>query len=320
MDVLSEIIASIHIDGSVLSEICCGGDWGIDMGTGDGIPFHYVIEGKCWLLGGARPVALSTGDLVVAMHWPRHALGSSPQSTLETAEHLVTSHGLQFWRDGTLDRPNVLHAGSGEKTVKILAGVFALKGRGAAILIGQLPSLMHLRNQDENLGPQLKMALQFIHNESQNIRPGYVAVASRLMDLLFIQVLRSAIMQPTVHIGILKGIADSNIGRALAAIHASPSAPWTVATLAQEACLSRTTFAERFRQLVGITPIQYVVRWRMTVAEDLLVRSDISIELIRSRLGYESSFVFARAFRAYSGLSPREYRQSFPSRDRSKNH
>ncbi|HEY0685605.1 MAG TPA: AraC family transcriptional regulator [Steroidobacter sp.] len=315
MDVLSDIFSSIRIDGSVLAEIRCGGDWGIDMESGHGIPFYYVIEGQCWLLGEARPVQLSKGDLVVAMHWPRHALASFPDSPLQTARDLIASNGSEFWTGGTLGRPNILRAGNAEPDVTILSGVFSLKGRGAAILIDQLPAMMHLSVEEQNLAPQLKMALDFIHHESQATRPGYVAVATRLMDLLFIQVLRSAITQPSVPIGLLAGLADPHVSRTLAAVHASPSTDWTVATLAREAFLSRTTFAERFKQMVGITPIQYVVRWRMTIAEDLLARSDLTVEQIRLRLGYASSFVFARAFRAHSGLAPREYRLACRQRD-----
>lgn len=311
MDVLSEIFSSIRIDGSVLAEIRCGGEWGIDMESGDGIPFHYIIEGQCWLLDAAgQPTHLSEGDLVVATHWPTHALASSPDSPLVTARELITASGLQFWTGGTLDQPNIIHAGNEDVEVRILSGIFSLKGRRTAILIDQLPPLIHFGVQDENLTPHLGMALEFIQYESQASRPGYIAVASRLMDLLFIQVMRSAITQRTVPIGLLAGLADPNISRALAAVHASPASNWTVATMAREAGLSRTTFAERFRQVIGVTPVQYVIRWRMTIAEDLLAGTDISIEQIRTRVGYESSFAFARAFRAHNGYSPREYRRS----------
>ena len=308
IDVLSDLLSSIRIDGSVLSEIRCGGDWGIDMETGDGIPFHYVTEGECWLIGDEEPRKLSAGDIAVAMHWPRHALGSAPDSPLLTARELVARNEMKFWTGGTLDRPNILDAGAERKDVTILSGIFSLKGRGAKLLIDRLPPMMHLTVEEQHLAPQLKMALDFIHYESQAIRPGYIAVASRLMDLLFIHVLRSAISQPDVSIGLLAGLVDPNISRALGAIHANPSNRWTVASLSREAGMSRTTFAERFRQVIGTTPIQYLSRWRMTIAEDLLARSNQTVEQIRSQLGYDSSFVFARAFRAHSGSSPREYR------------
>ncbi|MBB6125231.1 AraC family transcriptional regulator [Sphingobium subterraneum] len=307
-DVLSDLLSLIRIDGSVLSEVRCGGEWGIDMESGNGVPFHYVTEGECWLISNEKPRKLSKGDMVIAMHWPRHALSSSPNGPLLTARELVARNEMTFWTGGTLDRPNILQAGTEEKDVSILSGIFSLNGRGAKLLIDQLPSMMHLQVEEQHLAPELKMALDFIHYESQIKRPGYIAVASRLMDLLFIQVLRSAISQPDVSIGLLAGLVDPNISRTLSAIHAAPSHHWTVASLAREAGMSRTGFAERFRQVIGVTPIQYLTRWRMTIAEDLLVQSNETIEHIRTRLGYDSGFVFARAFRAHSGVSPREYR------------
>jgi AraC-like DNA-binding protein len=176
-------------------------------------------------------------------------------------------------------------------------------------LSAQLPPLMRLGVQDGSTTPQLKMALEFIEYESEAIRPGYVAVADRLMDLLFIQILRSAMLQPTSNMGIFLGLTDANISRALEAIHTSPAENWTVARLAREAGQSRTIFAQRFREIVGVPPMKYVSQWRLTIAEDLLTQSDLSIEAIRSRLGFGTSFAFARAFSARCGMSPREFRR-----------
>jgi AraC-like DNA-binding protein len=311
MDVLSEILALIHISGSVLTEIRCGGAWGIDIGRrGVGIPFHYVTEGKCWLLDGASRTRLSAGDLVAAPHWPFHALASSPEHALVQLTDVIAAKGLPAWQGGTLARPLVIPIGTGKCDVRIVSGVFTLEGRGATMLIEQLPAILHLRAPAKGLAPQFRAALDFVRQESATSRPGYVAVAARLMDLLFLQILRAVITQPTVKIGLLAGLADPRLARALAAIHANPAGPWTVGNLAAEACLSRTIFAERFRQTVGLTPIQYVNRWRMTLAEDLLARPGTPIDTIRSRLGFGSSFAFARAFRAYRGLTPREYRLS----------
>ena len=322
MDVLSEIISSMRINGSALSAVECAGEWGIDMETGaahgdsdlsHGIPFHYIVAGHCWLRGEGGPIELSEGDLVVAPHWPSHALASSTDGSLEKICNLIEANGLHFWTGGTLERPLTFRVGDGVPDVRILTGLFSLKGRGAAMLIDHLPGLMHLGIQDDNLAPQLKTALEFIKYEGQASRPGYVAVASRLMDLLFIQILRSAIMQPSVRIGLLAGLADDYVGRALTAIHASPSTCWTVGKLAVEACLSRTSFAERFRQLVGVTPMHYVAQWRMAIAEDMLKRSEVGIEQIRANLGFSSSFVFSRAFRSHYGMSPREFRRASQS-------
>jgi AraC-like DNA-binding protein len=316
MDVLSEILTPIRINGSVLSEIECGGAWGIDMGQGvdlgfrDAIPFHYVTEGQCRLVDGSSATLLMPGDLVVAPGWTFHALASRPEQPCSLITDVIAANGLPAWRGGTLDQPLLIKAGNAHADVRILSGVFTLTGQGAGILIKQLPTILHLRAQDEGLVPQLRTALDFIRQESAVTRPGFVAVAARLMDLLFIQILRAVITQPTVNIGLLAGLSDVHIGRALAAIHANPAGPWTVAKLAAAAGHSRTLFAERFKQVVGSTPMQYVNQWRIARAEELLARPGTSIDAVRRRLGFGSSFVFARAFRARRGMSPREFRLS----------
>jgi len=308
VDVLSEILSSIRISGSVLAEIACGGAWGIDMGLGDGVPFHYLTEGRCWLMDGGSPTLLLPGDLVVASRWTFHALASSPEHPCLPITEVIAANGLPAWKGGTLDQPLLIKAGTPGGEVRILSGVFTLTGRGAGVLIEQLPTILHLRAQDEGLVPQLRTALDFIRQESAVARPVFVAVAARLMDLLFIQILRAAITQPTVNIGFLAGLSDGHIGRALAAIHANPAGQWTVATLAAEARHSRTIFAERFRRVVGLTPMQYVNQWRIARAEQLLARPETSIDAVRRELGFSNSFAFARAFRAQRGMSPREFR------------
>jgi AraC-like DNA-binding protein len=310
MDVLSEILTPIRISGSVLAEIECGGAWGIDMGLGDGIPFHYLTEGQCWLMDGNSPTPLLAGDLVAAPRWTFHALASSPEQPCLPITEVIAANGLPAWKGGTLDQPLLIKAGTAGCDVRILSGVFTLTGRGASMLIEQLPTILHLRAQAEGLVPQLRTALDFLRQESAVTRPGFVAVATRLMDLLFIQILRAAITQPTVNIGLLAGLSDAHIGRALAAIHANPAGPWTVAQLAAEARHSRTIFAERFRQVVGLTPMQYVNQWRIARAEELLARPETPIDAVRRQLGFSSSFAFARTFRAHRGVSPREFRLS----------
>jgi AraC-like DNA-binding protein len=322
MDVLSEILTPIRIGGSVLSEIECGGAWGIDMGLGEdmavrvdkelrnGIPFHYLTEGRCWLMDGRTSTRLMPGDLVVAPGWTHHAVASSPSEPCTLITEVIAANGLPAWKGGTLDQPLLIKSGRAPADVHILSGVFTLTGRGAGMLIEQLPSLLHLRAQDEGLVPQLRTALDFIRQESAVSRPGFVAVAARLMDLLFIQILRAVITQPTVNIGLLAGLSDVHIGRALSAIHAAPAGRWTVSTLAAAAGHSRSIFAERFKELVGMTPMQYVNHWRIARAEEMLARPDVSIDAVRRRLGFSSSFAFARAFRARRGMAPREFRVS----------
>jgi hypothetical protein len=151
MDVLSEILSPIRISGSVLAEIECGGVWGIDMGLGvdlgftNGIPFHYLTEGQCWLRDRNSLTLLYPGDLVVAPAWNSHALASSPEQTCSLITEILAANGLPVWKGGTLDQPLLVKAGTTGGDVHILSGVFTLTGRRAGMLIDQLPPLLHLR-------------------------------------------------------------------------------------------------------------------------------------------------------------------------------
>ncbi|MCC6481355.1 MAG: helix-turn-helix transcriptional regulator [Sphingomonadaceae bacterium] len=131
-----------------------------------------------------------------------------------------------------------------------------------------------------------------------------------MTDLLFIQIIRSCTSIAEMQSGLFAALADKSIARALKAIHEDPSVPWTVSSLAKKAGLSRTVFAKRFHTLVGVTPIQYLTRWRLIVAEDMLLRSDLPVGEIQARLGFSSSFAFSRAFRFAFGDSPRAYRKA----------
>lgn len=317
MDVLSQVLAHVRIIGSVLAEIECRGAWAIDLLEAAGttvrerlMPFHYILEGDCWLIGETGASPLSAGDLIAAPQWPLHAIVSAPGQAAIPITEIIAANGLAAWEGGTMSRPLSIKTGEGETTARILSGVFAIRGYGAEMLMDQLPPLLQIAGQKDNLDAQFVTALSFIRQEGSVVRPGYIAVAERLTDLLFIQILRAGIAASKVRIGLLAALSNKNISRALLAIHANPAGPWSVARLAQEAFLSRTVFAERFHELVGITPMHYVNRWRMTIAQDLLSASDKSIGEIQTELGFSSSFAFSRALRAHCGMSPREYRAS----------
>lgn len=317
MDVLSDILAFSHVSGAVLAEIDCRGDWAIDMLDSDiagefqhhAMPFHYMIEGEGYLVKDGACIAVSMGDLIVAPSWPRHAVVSDPALPQASIVDIIAENGFQAWDGGMINRPLRFIAGQGKSNARLLSGVFRIKGHAVAMLLKELPSLLKLSIDDRTLDEQFATALSFVRQETTQIRPGYVAVAGRLTDLLFIQILRSCMATAEADVGILAALSDRSIARALTAIHESPATPWTVSSLASQAHLSRTLFAERFRDLVGLTPIQYVNRWRIVVAQDLLLTSDLPIGEIQLRLGFSSSFVFSRVFRQITGTNPRSFRK-----------
>jgi AraC-like DNA-binding protein len=133
-------------------------------------------------------------------------------------------------------------------------------------------------------------------------------VLTRLAEILFVQVLRAYIESSDATSRGLAGLADPNTQRSLRAIHEAPGEPWTVATLAAKAGLSRTTFSEKFHKLVGTTPMQYLMAWRIEQAKVALSDPSIAIALIAERVGYKSEAAFSRAFKNLAGVGPGQYR------------
>ena len=132
----------------------------------------------------------------------------------------------------------------------------------------------------------------------------------RLTDILFIQVVRSYIEQLNGHGGgWLRALRDPHVSKALAAVHAEPSRPWTVAELARTAGVSRTVLARRFHELVGEPPLQYLTRWRMQKATEDLTQSARPLIEVAERAGYGSEAAFSRVFKRVMGTPPATYRR-----------
>jgi transcriptional regulator GlxA family with amidase domain len=134
-----------------------------------------------------------------------------------------------------------------------------------------------------------------------------------LTDLLFIQAIRAHISQvkdcPN-STGWLKAVADPQIGRALNLIHENPQAPWTVASLADEVSMSRSSFAARFTELLEISPLSYVTSWRMQKAQEMLRQGADNLADIANRTGYQSEAAFRKAFKRETGQAPGSFRRA----------
>jgi transcriptional regulator GlxA family with amidase domain len=139
-------------------------------------------------------------------------------------------------------------------------------------------------------------------------------VVSRLVDVLFVQALRTFIMSGSCKQGGLRALADAQIGKSLQLVHEKPAEPWTVDGLARAVGLSRSAFAARFTDLVGEPPLEYVSRWRMTKAAELLRESDLSVLDVAERSGYSSEAAFNRAFKRHGGTAPARYRRQANAR------
>lgn len=304
MDVLSDILASVHLSGGVHFRCEFSAPWGMEVKPTSAAEFHVIVRGNCWLRmsGRSEPVALQGGDLVVLPHGDAHCLVDAPAGVARPAEDILQGRNLDHYRA-------VTYGGSGVPAT-VLCGYFKFDREHLHPLIAALPSLIHLRGTDSHDFAWLQAALNFMINETKAARPGAEAVVNRLTEVLFVQMMRAYTEQTQAPPGMLAAIADRQIGAALQLMHQAQQQSWTLESLARQAGMSRSAFAARFNQLVGQTPMKYLTFWRMQKARQLLRQTRLGTAAIAEQAGYQSEPAFSKAFKKAVGMGPGAYRNS----------
>ena len=151
--------------------------------------------------------------------------------------------------------------------------------------------------------------LDLLFDEAFTQRCGRVAVVNRLFEVVMIQILRQLMENNDVKGGMLAGLSHPRLRNALVAMHEEPTKTWSLETLAERAGMSRSVFASSFRDVVGDTPGQYLQGWRIRMAQQALKRGR-PIKIIAGEVGYGSEVALSRAFKAYTGMSPRQWREA----------
>lgn len=155
----------------------------------------------------------------------------------------------------------------------------------------------------------LDHTLALLFAETERLRCGQRLLADRLFEVLLLQLLRWLLDHPdegSLPKGLLTGLSHPKLARALVAVHERPGLAWTLESMAEHAGMSRSAFASTFKDQVGETPAEYLLRWRVSIAQSLL-RSGWSIKAAADELGYASASSFSRAFTQTAGVSPREW-------------
>lgn len=278
--------------------------WSFSMDTPGEMAVHVLLDGQAWLhLAGEAPIQMGKGDLVILPTGLSHGFSDGPQlpdDAPSMQEHLQA--GL---REEAVAGP---FGGSGAAT-----RMMSLRGRldphAVDRLGNMLPGLLHITAEP---APPFWLAIgvAFIREELQRWQQGNAAILARLADILLVYCLRHVMeADGEVGTGILAGLADPALARALAVMHRRPDKAWTLETLAREAGMSRALFAERFRQRIGQTAMEYLTGLRMQRARQLMLSSDRPLASIAAQLGYQSESAFNRAFRRMHGESPGAFRR-----------
>jgi AraC-like DNA-binding protein len=264
--------------------------------------FHLITEGQCYVeLGDDPPMLLSAGDVVLFPQGDAHRMSSRP--------------GLKPATSARLDeilarRPRQLSYGGGGEVSRLVCGYLACDTRLAGMLLNGLPAIVRVNVRDSNAGKWLESSVRYALAEARSPRPGGEGVLAKLAEVLFIEVLRLYMhQQGKGRTGWLAGVGDRIVGTALNALHKKPCHSWTLEELARTAGTSRSVLAERFQQLVGISPMQYLTQWRMLLAANLLRSSNSSLLRIAEEVGYQTDTAFSRAFRREFGAPPAAWRR-----------
>ncbi|WP_179298034.1 AraC family transcriptional regulator [Mesorhizobium carmichaelinearum] len=310
---MSDVLRDLRLRSVVVSISEFRAPWGFEKPDISGAaPFHIVIDGRCMFAAPDGSMSeLAPGDMVIVCHGEPHGLQADQQSARIPFPQLLQEIGISSaWnvesRMGPL--PRFQFGGNGRSTT-ILSGIFTFGKTRQNPLSSSLPSVIRVKVAVGQTFDGIGGVDQLIA-EAEEGRPGFQSIAERMAEVLFVQAVRNYVASmPDDSTGWLRGLADPQIAQVLSLVHAQPSTPWTIASLAKAVGLSRTILANRFRQLIGSTVIAYATSQRMAMAADMLTTSSLSMAVIASAVGYESEISFSRAFRDWSGMPPGKYRR-----------
>lgn len=291
-DPLAEVVTLLRPSAPFSKRVSGAGRWHVRRSEA-GRPFYCaVFEGACRLVVARRePLVLAQGDFVLV-----------PSAFDFTASSLEPPKGMRESPHVKLADGEIRHGrGDGPPDVRMLVGYCRFDSPDANLLVSLLPQLVHVRAE-----PRLTTLVELVRDESRADRPARDVVLARLLEVLLIEALRSA-AGTAASPGLLRGLADTQLGAALRHMHASPTTPWTVAQLARQAAMSRSAFFERFTRAVGVAPMEYLLGWRMALAKDLLRRRAGSMAEVAAQVGYSSASTFSVAFTRHVGQPPSRY-------------
>lgn len=307
MDNLSEILSVTKVKSSLYFRTAFTAPWGVTVPSFNHVArFHYVSKGQCWVRvdGDSDPQCLEQGDLVVVPLGRAHTLSDTPDRKPTALDRLVEE--AKYEGDGCL----VYGGPETQAPTALICGHFEYADEILNPLLRQLPPAIVLRRSMIGDVQWLDEGLLFLSKEIDGDRPGRDALVQRISEILLIQVLRQYLEHAPEGSTPVSALRDPRLARALEVMHHRPEDRWTVASLAAEAGMSRTAFAGRFQQLMGLAPLEYLTDWRLRKATKLLRETGSPVRVIAYQCGYESEAAFARAFKKRFGVSPGEYRRT----------
>lgn len=332
-DPLSDVLRSVRLRGAVFYYVSYRDEWvaeappardiadAVMPGAEHLLEYHLMAKGDGWAAtAGESPVRLSAGDIVMFPRGDAHVLSSAPgmRAMPDRADWIFEMRDeakpIAVAYHGGVLRPGAAVPVDEARNI-VVCGFVGCDLRPFNPLIATLPRLLHL--PASGVGDWVRGVLHQAVQESRERRPGSDAVLERVSEMVFVDAARRYLETlPEDASGWLAGLRDRHVGKAIGALHESPSREWTLEALGREAGLSRSALHERFVRFVGQPPMQYLANWRMQLAANQLRSSHASVAAIALDVGYESEAAFTRAFKRATGRPPATWRREQASRER----
>jgi len=302
MDVLSDVLSVTRMGATVIAQAELVPPWGLEVDPIAEAHVHVVQRGSCWLRTTIErpPLRLVAGDVVMIRGGVGHSICDDPKT--KPAPYKAVLEAMP-------SRLASFPASRASETTVVLCAKYLFQHAGPHPLTSLLPPLIHLQAHEAERHVHLQLLLQLLRHEAIGAGSGSELVVPRLVDSLLVYVVRAWLEgQPLGAGGWFGALRDPAIAKALSLMHAQPQAAWTVEGLAGEIAHSRATFARRFAELVGEAPVAYLTRWRMCLAAKMLSETDLSLDEIAPRVGYETAAALSKAFRRSHGSAPGRFR------------
>lgn len=285
---LNQLLAALNVQANVFHNGQYCGLWAVDTSGSDWMNFHIVTKGQCVIKVDEQQFHLSEGDAVFMPSDAKHRISASETDTVQTNQSISLLMSDEV--DGS--------------ATGLVCGHFTHNHPIFSRLVAQLPSVIVVRHASNCTGAQI---VQLIIDESILVDQTHCFILNRLSDALFYTLLRDNLNTSD---GLLAAMTHPKLSKSLATIHASVDANLSIDDLAQNAGMSRSAFSALFKQIVGQSPAQYSIQWKMTLAYRWLADDGISTFDASLRCGYESEASFSKAFKRTMGIGPGKARQN----------
>ena len=303
LDPLGDSLHMLHLTGALYCRADATAPWGVEMPALPGyLTLPVVLSGSCVLEVDGVRFPLTAGSVVLLTRGRPHRMLS--------AEGVPVVPLFDLPADQVSDRYERMRFGGGGEATRVAYAALHTDDVLTRRLVAELPDVIVVDGWDDDEAGAFSTVRRLLAREAMSPQPGGETIMTRLADVLVVQVIRWWLTNGRVpDRGWLTALSDRHVGHALARMHADAARSWTIAELADVANLSRSAFAERFVALVGAPPMTYLARWRLEQARADLVRTDLPIAAVSSRVGYGSEAAFSRAFKRHHGMTPGQARR-----------